>query len=436
MNENMLAAHRNLGVRALVTLPTGARLDLGGGDILSFSVEEGADGALLPGAALSARLTIELSNEAGSRRDVPWMGATAQIFVLCGGEELPCGVYIIDSVSAKERSGAISLSGSDSVASELAGAFEDGLAYPAALQELWEHLVSQTRYQWSGSVPGGDAVIAERPEWGKITLRRAAGWIAQAAGCFVRVGRTGNLELVSCAGGGDHALGPDGYLSLDDGFETFGPVAGVEISPPGGGGSFTVTDGPGEILTVEGNPLLTAEATARSMLAQLSGLTLEKASFRWRGDPSVGVGSRIALTDTYGRTKKCTVTRQTLRFEGGFSAECICGVPERSSGGVARAITPEGGVNADALVGTVDGGLLRADSVQARSIAAGSITARELAAGSVTADHLDADTVSARTAEFVAAQIEKLTAGSTPRSPTSYSWRRSTSWPAACRRTG
>jgi len=470
VNENMLAAVRNLAVRALVTLPTGTELDLSGADVLSFSIEEGADGALLPGAALSARLTMAVADGGGGRRDVPWVGATAQVFIICEGSELPCGVFAIDSVSAKERSGEIVLSGSDSIASELSGAFEDTLAYPATLGGLWAHLVSQTRYGWSGAVPGGGAVIEERPDWGSITLRRAAGWIAQSAGCFVRAGRTGSLELVPCAGQAAHSLGPEAYLSLDDGFETFGPVAGVRATPPGAEESITVTDGAGEILTVEGNPLLTSGAMVQNMLDRISGLTLEKASFRWRGDPSVGVGSRIALTDTYGRARICTVTRQTLRFEGGFSAECACAVPDTNSGGVVRAITPEGGVNADALVGTVDGGLLRADSVQARSIAAGTITARELAAGSISAGHLsagsvtadkigagsvtadklaagsvtadkigagsvtadklaagsvtadkigagsvtaeklDADTVSARTAEFVAAEIEKLTA--------------------------
>lgn len=408
MNEKMLAARRSIGARAILTLPTGAELALEGGDILSFGVEEGADSALLPGAVLSAKLSLTVSNENGVRRDLPLVGATAQMFVLCEGEALPCGVFVIDSVSAKEGSGAVTLSGSDSIASELSGRFEDTLSYPTTLAQLWAHLVSQTRYAWSGEMPGGSAAVSEKPNWGEATLRRAAGWIAQAAGCFVRVGRTGGLELVPCKAQDGQALGPDAYLSLDDGFEAFGPVSGVRVVMPDDS-AFTAGDGAGEILTVEKNPLA-GEAMARNMLAQLKDLRLERASFRWRGDPSVGVGSRIALTDTAGRVKICTVTRQTMRFEKGFSAECVCSVPDSGSGGVVRAITPEGGVNAGALVGTVDGGLLRAGSVLAKSIAAGTITAEKLAAGSVTADKLDADSVSARTAQFVAAEIEKLTA--------------------------
>lgn len=429
MNEGMLAAQRELGVRVKLTLATGSVMDLDGSQVLSFSVDEGADSALLPGSVLSARLTLELANDEGQwrwggslRGERPLVGATAQVYLICGGEELPCGAFVIDSVSAKERSGVCVLEGSDSIASELAVEFVDGLVYPATLRQMWEHLVSRTRYAWSGELPNGQAVIESAPDWGGATLRRAAGWIAQAAGCFVRVDRTGALEAVPCLGGGAVSLGPEQYLSLDDGFQEYGPVAAVQVTPVGSEESFTVSDGLGETVSVQGNPLFgeNSGALAQGLLSQISGLTLSKAAFVWRGEPSVSVGARILLTDTYGDARLCTVTRQTLKFEKGFSARCSCDVPAAGDGGVVRAITPEGGVNAGALVGTVDGGLLAAGSVVARSIAAKAITAEKLAAGAVSADHLaagsvtadklDAETVSARTAEFLAAEMEKLTA--------------------------
>ena len=432
VNEEMLAAERSLGVQVRLTLATGAVIALDGAQVLDFSVEEGADSALLPGSVLSARLTLSLANESGQwrwggslRGERPLVGATAEVCVVCGDQSLPCGVFVIDSVSARERSGAMTISGSDSIATELARAFSDELAYPATLSQVWAHLVGQTRYVWSGTLPNGAAVIDARPDWGEITLRRAAGWIAQAAGCFVRVSRTGALEIVPCAGGAETALSPDDYLSLDDGFLSYGPVTAVRVVPVGDGEPFTLSAGPGETVAVEDNPLFAAGAEhvsdlAQGMLAQLSGLTLARAEFVWRGDPALGVGARVALTDTYGQTIRCTVTRQTMRFEGGFSAECLCETPDMGDGGVMRAITPEGGVNAGALVGTVDGGLLAVGSVTARSIAAqaitaeklaaGSVSAGHLAAGSVTAEKLDAETVSARVAAFVAAEIGRITA--------------------------
>ena len=48
LNPEMTAAARTLSASARVTFPTGAAVELGGGDVLAFSVEEGADSALLP----------------------------------------------------------------------------------------------------------------------------------------------------------------------------------------------------------------------------------------------------------------------------------------------------------------------------------------------------------------------------------------------------
>lgn len=262
MNEAMLAQRRELGVEVDLTLPTGAVRTLDGADVLSFAVEEGSDSALLPGGVLSARLTLELANEEGQWRGEPLIGATAEVYVLCGGARLACGAYIVDSVSAAERSGAVRLSGSDSVASELAVTFEDGLSYPSSLQHIWEHWVGQTRYFWSGEIPNGAAVIEEKPDWGEVTLRKAAGWIAQAAGCFVRVNREGALEMVSCSGGEAVSLDPEAYWSLDDGFHTWGPVAKVRVK--NGEDSFTVGDGAGETVSVEGNPLFQTEASPKA----------------------------------------------------------------------------------------------------------------------------------------------------------------------------
>ena len=409
MNEAMLAARRALGVRVKLTLPTGTVGELDGDDVLTFSVEEGAQSALLPGAVLSARLTLELNNDAGQWRNVPLIGATAQVWVICEGEERSCGVFLGVSGSGAERSGAVKLGGSDSIASELAAEFVDRLSYPTTLGQVWEHWLSQTRYVWSGSLPNGGVEIPNAPDWGGITLRKAAGWIAQASGCFVRVNRLGTLEMVPCVSGELSALDPESYWALDDGFHSWGPVTAVQVKNREE--SFTVSDGVGETISVEGNPLFQTEAIARSMLARVQGLRLDKCGFRWRGDPTVSVGSRIELTDTYGTVRSCTVTRQTMAFDRGFSAQVVCSVPDADDGGVVRAITPEGGVNAGALVGTVDGGLLAAGSVVAQSIAARTITAEKLAAGSVTADKLDGDTVSAQTARFVSAEMAKLTAG-------------------------
>ena len=208
LNEEMTAAARSLSASARITFATGAAVTLGAGDVVAFTVEEGADSALLPGAVLSARMALTLNNDAGQwrfggslRGARPLVGATVELFVSAGAQALPCGVFVVSSAQAEARGGTVRLSGEDSIASEMAAPFADGLTYPATLAEIWAHLVAQTRYVWAGTLPNGDAVVDAAPDWDGASIRRAAGWIAQAAGCFVRAGRAGGLEIVPCAGG-------------------------------------------------------------------------------------------------------------------------------------------------------------------------------------------------------------------------------------------
>ena len=269
MNPNMLSPARTLSVSARLTFPTGTVAELDGGDILNFTIEEGADSALLPGAVLSSEVTLELANDAGQwnyggsiRGERPLVGATVALFLCADTDALPCGVFIITSVRAQERSGKICLSGADSIPQELSLPFQDDLVYPATLESLWRHLVGQTRYVWSGSLPNGSAIVDAPPNWNGASLRRAAGWIAQAAGCFVRVDREGNLQILPCLGGEIHALTPEAYMSYTDGCASYGPVEALQVTPAGAEDSLTVSDGDGtgKTLSIQGNPLYQSEA--------------------------------------------------------------------------------------------------------------------------------------------------------------------------------
>ena len=424
MNEKMRAAERDLCARAKLTFSTGASVWAEGESVVSFTVREGADSPLLPGNVLCAEYELELANDDGQwrsggalRGNRPLLGATAELFVRCGGEDAACGVFVVDEVRMDERGGTVRLCGGDSIGSEMAAEFRDELSYPAALSQIWAVLVAQTRYEWDGELPNGAAIVDARPEWNGASLRRTAGWIAQAAGCFVRVGRAGALEVVPCRAGAEAALTADDYLTMVDGMDVYGPVTGLRVTPMGAEEAAEISDGDGEIVTVTENPLFqsgAAHLTAlmRGMLDELSGLVLRRMEVNWRGDPTLGVGARIALTDTFGGEHAGVITRQTLRFERGFSAECACETPDVGDAGVLRAITPEGGLNAAALVGAVDGGRLAVGSVTARAIAAGSVTAGKLAAGSVETDALAAGAVTAGKIAAGAVETDKLAAGS------------------------
>ncbi len=420
MNDEMRAPMRAIGVSGAIVFPTGVQAELA--DILSVLIEEGADGALLPGAVLSARYTVSMANDSGQWREGgsirgarPLVGSTIQLFIAAGEKKLPLGVFQVDSVRAQERSGSVVFSGSDSIASELGEAFQDVLAYPKTLQQVWEYWLSRTRYEFAGAIPNGGAIIDSAPDWNGASLRSAAGMIAQAAGCFVRVNRSGSLEMVKCAGDSVGALTGDDYFSLEEGFDGFGPIQALSIVPAGAETATRFGSETGDALEIDGNPLMTAggahfSALAEGLLSQLTGLEWTRASFVWRGDPALEVGMRVTLTDTYGAARECAITRQTLRFDGGFSATVQCEIPQTDTSGVPRAITPEGGVNADRLVGAVDGGLLRAGTVVARALAAGSVTAEKIASGAITADKIAAGALTAEEIRALTAHLEKVAA--------------------------
>ena len=431
-SEAMRAPERRLSIRGTITLATGAARTLTAAEIIAYTVEEGTNDGLLPGAVLSANHCLELVNAAGEWDAQPLIGATAQLEL---GVQLPdggwawspFGVFIVNEASAADGGASMRLTGGDSLGSELYMRYQDALTYPATLAEIWSQAVAQTRYTWQGTVPNGAAVIDIAPDWKEGSVRQAMAAAAMAAGCFVRVDRAGALELVPCEGAGETVeIVPETTLSLTHQSRTFGPVRCLRVTPaePEGksGGEDLhieseagVQPHSGNTLRIERNPLFVrgeAHLTAlmRGTLAALDGMTLRAVDCRWRGDPLLRVGDRVRVTDRRGTAVETRVLKQKLRFSGGFSAEVRCDVPAERDSGVPRAITPEGGVNANLLTGTVDGGLLAAESVTARSIAAETITTAKLAAGSVTAEKLDAESVNARVLEAVQARVEALAA--------------------------
>ena len=419
-SERMRSPLRDVRIGGSLVFGSGASCALDGECVLSLAIEEGADGCLLPGSVPSAGCRVDLANDQGQwnpggslRGENELIGATLipRLGVLDGEELLwqDLGVFQVESAAFLQGEGTLRLQAQDSIAFELSAAFEDGLAYPQSLNGLWAHAVAQTRYSWQGTVPGGDAMIASAPDWKGASLRAALGYIAAAAGCFVQVDRQGSLQLrpVWEADGEIFEIDAENYLQLQSDELAYGPVDALKLKCADGDEEKVYLLGDGlHALQVSGNPLFMQEdpgldALAESMLACTAGFETRALRFDWRGDPLLGVGGRVQVTDPEGKVHAGVLSRQTLSFSGGFSAACACDVPQENTSGVQRAITPEGALNASALIGAVDGSLLRVGSVTTEKLAAGSVTAEKLSAGAI-------DTVAL---EAVTAKIESLTAG-------------------------
>jgi len=418
--ELMRCPVRDLRIGGKIVFGSGQECALNGDRVLSISIDEGASGCLEPGCVLSAACTLDLVNDAGQ-----WDAGGSLIGQdeLIGATIMPrlgsldgqsvvwqdMGAFVVMAALKLEGEGILRLQAQDSISSELSAEFRDELSYPCTLQAIWEHAVHQSRYVFNGSISNGSAVVSMAPDWKHASLRTAMGCIAAAAGCFVRIGRSGELELCPLwqADALVHEIDGESYLKLMCDQLHYGPVDSLKLKCAGSDEEVIYRSN-GETamhaLSVSENPIFRAEmeglgSLALGMLATLTGFETEALRFDWRGDPCLQVGDRIEVCDLSGRFHHGVLSRQSLRFDGGLSAACSCDVPGDNNSGIRRALTPEGGLNAAALTGAVDGALL----------SVGSVTANKLAAGSVTAEKIAAGVLDAVSIEAAAARIESLT---------------------------
>ena len=405
------ARSREIRVSGSITFNTGTAVALTGDHIASFTITEGADSALMPGCVLCAECVLELANDAGQWNSggsilgaKELIGSTLQLKLgVADGDTIvqrDLGAFVISGAVYATTEAKIRITASDSIATMLSGAFSDTDAYPCTLSALWNRAAAQAGYIFSGTVPNGDAVIEAEPEWGEVSLRTAMGMIAAAAGCFVRIGRRGDLQIVPVWQDAIYEIGADAYMRMDAGVSAYGPVDALII----GDATYYGTDAHTAIfpLTIDGNPLLANAQIAQGAANAIAGCRMRALEVTWRGDPELTIGSRIRITDAAGQTYDGLISGQTMTYASGFSAQLTCAVPTEGDAGVPRIITPEGGINAAMLTGAVNGNLISARSITADKLAARSVTAEKLAAGAV-----DAQSIAA-----VTAKIKSLTASS------------------------
>ena len=405
------ARSREIRVSGSITFNTGTAVALTGDHIASFTITEGADSALTPGCVLCAECVLELANDAGQWNSgggilgaKELIGSTLQLKLgVADGDTIvqrDLGAFVISGAVYLTSEAKIRITASDSIATMLSGAFSDTDAYPCTLSALWNRAAAQAGYIFSGTVPNGNAVIEAAPEWGEVSLRTAMGMIAAAAGCFVRIGRRGDLQIVPVWQDAIYEIGAEAYMRMDAGVSAYGPADALII----GDATYYGTDAHTAVfpLTIDGNPLLANAQIAQGAANAIAGCQMRALEVTWRGDPELTIGSRIRITDAAGQTYDGLISGQTMTYASGFSAQLTCAVPSEGDAGVPRIITPEGGINAAMLTGAVNGNLISARSITADKLAVRSVTAEKLAAGAV-----DAQSIAA-----VTAKIESLTASS------------------------
>ena len=430
---------RTLRVRGKVTYATGEEYALTGEDVISLRITEGIETGLTPGSVLSAACTLKLNDvdgrfapggAKGGAGDLTGAAFSLEMGVKDGEswQYVPLGVYYCQNFLREEGSCAVEASCYDSLYFRAGGIFSDTLTYPCRLREIWNAAVSQAGYVYQGELPAENLWVDAQPGWGKeVTLRAVMGYVAQIMGAFAAVDRTGALVLLPVKNqDAPYAIGPAAYTARRQGNAVFGPVSHLEVTtvaPAGDGaaesGLMELTGGAypvKQLIRVNGNPLFVAGGShtrglAEAMLGKIIGLEYRESRFSWRGDPALEIGGRVALTDVSGKVTTATLSRQILELDGGFRAECVCGVPGESQVGN-RTVGWNGSLDAGRLVGLIPPGSLEAGSITATKLAAGSVVAGKIAAGAVEAEALAAGSVTADKLAVESVTAEKLAAES------------------------
>lgn len=419
------APARTLSIRATLTLLTGYAFALTDSDILSYTLTEGVTGGdMLLGSALSAHGTLSLLSPDGAWKtggaklgSRTLMGASAEIEIGvltdAGFVYKSAGSFIVSKVEAPEGEDVVTLSGYDALLHRFSPVFTDDLTYPCTLQSILTAISTQAGCIISGTPLCNAAVsITDRPDWGDgCTLRQALSFVAGAMGCFVRLSRSGPIEIVpvQAAGTRTFSAGDMHALTMEDGAFSFNRLRVL----PRKSDAFTeaaldtsLPYGADNTLTIDDNPLFRHGSSELSALTNnlceaLRGLAFTPFSLTQSGDPTLEIGTHVTIESLDGTLHPAMIFAQTLSFRDGLTAQMSCDL-DSSGVSLPRIVTSSGKISSAALTDGI---------IAARHIAAGAIDAEKISARSITADHIALGAITSDSGVIGSLSADNITAG-------------------------
>ena len=414
--EAIKAESRTLTTRGTITPAGGSPISLTSSHIVDWSIDEGDEFPL--GSVMSTSYTLKLANadnewsEGGSIRGANALkGATVslELGILVDGdfEYKPAGTFIVEKPTYSEGDPVITLTGSDKLLTDLNDVFDDTLSYPKTVQQLLDFTLSQGSITLDGDFDtlacNGSVSIIKAPKWPNgTTIRQVMGYICAVGGCFFRVGRNGQYQIVPVhTATPTHALDTSAYMKLSDDENVFdfnrAKIVFSETDSISSAINSGIDEKASNTISISDNPIClrakvanftltgdttvnpkktyytktlgiyapvpspqnaslyryytrsttnnndTVQAIADGLKTCFTGMTLRGINIRWRGDPLLRVGDRVELTDRRGITNETMVFKQTITYKKGLSAVISCDLQDYDSLGLVSAI-PDPGV--------------------------------------------------------------------------------------------
>ena len=432
--------NRTLDIKGVITLRDGTQKQITASDIISYRVSESIGGqALGLGTAESASFTLTLNNSDRTYSESDLDNAEVHMYIglqtngTIAYSDL--GVWYVQNTRASEQSTSVEITGNDALPILFNAEYVDSESvYPTTIGSLATAVCAAAGIPLkSNSFANAAVSVTAMPKWkGKVTLRDIVGYCAACAGGFARISRDGKLEICSYMDGAQHSLSPSSYMSYSARGGASFKFNAIEVKFSSDDDEFSryavnasIADNATNTIQIEGNPLMTS-TIVQSIVNEFKGLNAAPMELSWIGDPDVHCGDRVVLTDTRGNTHTSIINSQTLAFDGGFSMDSKCSLPNLTSTRGASYTTSgnlmdaEGNVRATrisgldkSVVSATTGHFenLTAETIKTDQLLASVIEVIKLRAENIDASSVNTDSLTAAVASIIEATIKKINAG-------------------------
>ena len=379
----LAADNRNFYCEAVITLYDETTLTVTNEHIWAngFRIKQAVSGksSLEVGACIINELTLVLNNIDGDFDGLLFDGAkvVAKIGLYDadgqlididgeGGTTLQKGEYYVDEVTGDET--LITLTCLDAMANLDRDFAELAVVYPATLQSIVSAIASACSVRFTQlSFHNNSYIVTQAPDDAALTCRDALSMIAQIAGSYATIDRTGELTLawfdtdflksaildggtywhdIDDADGGSFWSGGDTYdggglylsdFELTSGFYRFSRsitdlrITGVAVSD---GETNHLAGDEGYTFQLRDNAFINPgdEATIASDLgARLIGMTFRPFEADHLPDPTLEPGDTIAITDRFGQRYLSMVTETEFSAWSRQKTACNAETPSRNA---------------------------------------------------------------------------------------------------------
>lgn len=432
--------NRTLDIKGVITLRDGTQKQITASDIISYRVSESIGGqALGLGTAESASFNLTLNNSERTYSESDLDNAEVHMYIglQTNGTIVysDLGVWYVQNTRASEQSTSVEITGNDALSILFNAEYVDGESvYPTTIGSLATAACAAAGVSLkSNSFANAAVSVTAMPKWkAKVTLRDIVGYCAACAGGFARISRDGKLEICSYMDGAQHSLSPSSYMSYSARGGASFKFNAIEVKFSSDDDEFSryavnasIADNATNTIQIEGNPLMTS-TIVQSIVNEFKGLNTSPMELGWIGDPDVHCGDKVVLTDTRGNTHTSIINSQTLTFDGGFSMDSKCSLPNLTSTRGASYTTSgnlmdaEGNVRATrisgldkSVVSATTGHFenLTAETIKTDQLLASVIEAIKLRAENIDASSVNTDSLTAAVASIIEATIKKINAG-------------------------